>query len=49
MTPEAGPVARLARALTDWAERWIPDAFIFALLATVLVVAAAIFGTSTTL
>ena len=31
-------VARAALALTAWTERWIPDAFIFALLATVLVV-----------
>jgi len=37
-----GPVARLALALTEWTERWIPDAFIFALLATVIVVAAAL-------
>jgi short-chain fatty acids transporter len=43
-----GPVARLALTLTDWAERWIPDAFIFALLATVLVVAAAMAGTPAT-
>lgn len=42
MTDQDGPVARLARAMTDWSERWIPDAFIFALLATVLVVAAGI-------
>jgi short-chain fatty acids transporter len=36
-----GPVARLALALTAWTERWIPDAFIFALLATVIVVVSA--------
>jgi short-chain fatty acids transporter len=34
-------LARLALALTDWAERWIPDAFIFALLATFIVALAA--------
>lgn len=39
-----GPVTRLALALTDWSERWVPDAFVFALLATVLVVGA---GTAT--
>ncbi len=43
-----GPVARLALALTDWTERWIPDAFIFALLATVIVVAAALLLTPST-
>ena len=36
----SGPIARLALALTDWTERWIPDAFIFALLATLIVVGA---------
>src|SRR3954447_8542887 len=45
----AGPVARVALALTDWTERWVPDAFIFALIATVLVVAAALTATSATL
>lgn len=39
-----GPVARVALALTAWSERWVPDAFIFALLATGLVVVA---GTAT--
>jgi short-chain fatty acids transporter len=43
-----GPVARLALALTEWTERWIPDAFIFALLATVIVVAAALLLTPST-
>ena len=33
-----GPVARIALALTDWTERWVPDAFVFALIATVVVV-----------
>lgn len=32
---------RIAARFTGWAERWIPDAFIFALVATVLVVVAA--------
>ncbi len=34
MTEQPGPVARAALALTDWTERWVPDAFIFALIAT---------------
>ena len=42
MTEQPGPVARAALALTDWSERWLPDAFIFALLATVLVIVAAL-------
>src|SRR5689334_15062774 len=46
---EPGPVARAALALTDWAERWLPDAFIFALLATFIVVAAAVAATPSTL
>lgn len=36
-----GPLARLAARFTAWAERWIPDAYVFALLATVIVVIAA--------
>src|SRR5437762_13374423 len=48
MTEQPGPVARAALALTDWAERWVPDAFIFALLATVLVIAAALAATPAT-
>ena len=41
-------VARAALRLTAWTERWIPDAFIFALLATVLVFVAAIVWTPST-
>jgi short-chain fatty acids transporter len=41
----SGPIARLALALTAWTERWIPDAFIFALLATFIVFAAALGAT----
>ena len=37
-----GLVARAALRLTAWTERWIPDAFIFALLATILVFIAAV-------
>jgi short-chain fatty acids transporter len=39
---EPGLVARAAIRLTAWTEKWIPDAFIFALLATVIVFAAAL-------
>ena len=41
-----GLVARAALRLTAWTERWIPDAFIFALLATVLVFIAALIWTT---
>src|ERR1041385_1352364 len=46
---ELGAVARLALALTDWTERWLPDAFIFALLATFIVMAAAVTAGGATL
>ena len=42
MDEQPGLVARAALRLTAWTERWIPDAFIFALLATVLVFVAAL-------
>ncbi len=45
---EPGIIGRAALALTAWAERWIPDAFIFALLATVIVVVAALAWTPAT-
>src|SRR6476659_8316873 len=35
---EAGLLARMALALTAWTERWVPDAFVFALLATLIVI-----------
>jgi short-chain fatty acids transporter len=35
-------ISRLALALTAWTERWVPDAFIFALIATFIVFAAAL-------
>jgi len=38
---DEGVLARVAARFTAWAERWIPDAFVFALVATVLVVVAA--------
>jgi short-chain fatty acids transporter len=42
---QPGLVARIALRLTAWTERWVPDAFIFALLATVVVFVAAIVWT----
>lgn len=45
---EPGAIGRTALALTAWTERWIPDAFIFALAATVIVVAAALAWTPAT-
>src|SRR5712671_4607176 len=49
MTEQPGAVARAALALTDWTERWVPDAFIFALMATILVIGAALAATPATL
>ncbi len=49
MTEQPGPVARAALALTDWTERWVPDAFIFALIATLVVFGAALGATPATL
>jgi short-chain fatty acids transporter len=49
MTEQPGPVARVALALTDWTERWVPDAFIFALIATLLVIVAALTATPASL
>jgi short-chain fatty acids transporter len=43
-----GAVARAALVLTDWTERWVPDAFIFALAATVIVIFTAATATSST-
>ncbi len=42
--PPDGLLARVAAACTAWAERWIPDAFVFALAATALVIVAAVAG-----
>jgi short-chain fatty acids transporter len=42
-----GALARVALGLTAWSERWIPDAFVFALVATVLVVLAGVGLTDT--
>lgn len=35
---------RLGLALADWSERWFPDAFVFALVALIVVFAAALFA-----
>jgi short-chain fatty acids transporter len=42
-------ISRLALALTDWTERWVPDAFIFALLGTLIVVVAGVAFTPSSL
>ena len=42
MSDEGGLLARAADRFTGWAERWIPDAFVFALVATVIVLGTAI-------
>jgi short-chain fatty acids transporter len=44
-----GVVARAALALTAWTERWVPDAFIFALIATIIVVLAGLLATPSSL
>ncbi len=44
LDPPEGALARVAAACTAWAERWIPDAFVFALAATALVIVAAVAG-----
>jgi short-chain fatty acids transporter len=38
---EQGVLARLALGFTGWAEKWFPDAFIFAAVALVIVAAGA--------
>ena len=45
---QGSPVARLAISLTNWTERWVPDAFVFALMATFVVVIAALGATPST-
>jgi short-chain fatty acids transporter len=44
--PSARGLARLGMALADWAERWFPDAFIFALVALLIVFVAGLFAGS---
>lgn len=45
MDEQPGLIARAALRLTAWTEKWVPDAFIFALLATIIVFVAAIVWT----
>ncbi len=47
--PPAGLLARMALAITAWTEKWVPDAFIFALLATVVVLVAGVVFTPSSL
>lgn len=42
---DVGILARSALTLTAWTERWVPDAFVFALLATLVVVVAGVVAT----
>src|SRR6202171_6392859 len=46
---ETGILARMALALTDWTERWVPDAFVFALVATLIVIVAGVAFTPSSL
>ena len=46
---KTGFLARMALALTDWSERWVPDAFVFALIATLIVIGAAVAFTPSSL
>ncbi len=46
---DTGLLARLALALTAWTERYVPDAFIFALIGTLIVVVAGITFTPSSL
>ncbi len=39
---DRGLFARLGASLSDWSERWFPDAFVFALLAAIIVAVAAL-------
>jgi short-chain fatty acids transporter len=45
---DRGSIERMASWLTSTAERWVPDAFVFALAGTVIVVGAALAATSST-
>src|SRR4030095_14987382 len=46
---EPGLLARMALALTAWTERWVPDAFVFALVATLIVIVAGVAFTPSSL
>jgi short-chain fatty acids transporter len=43
---QSGRFARLGLALADWSQRWFPDAFVFALLALIIVFVAGLFSGS---
>lgn len=42
-SPFEAPLARWGISLAGWAERWFPDAFVFALMAIIVVAVAAVF------
>ncbi len=39
---DEGAIARLGSALADWSEKWFPDAYVFAVMAVLIVCAAAL-------
>ena len=47
--PDTGLIARSAIALTAWTERYVPDAFIFALIGTLIVIVAGVTATPSSL
>jgi short-chain fatty acids transporter len=49
LNASSGPIARAALALTQWSERWVPDAFVFALAGTFIAFVAALIVTPSTL
>ena len=44
---DSGALTRMGMALSDWAERWFPDALVFAMLAIVVVFVAGLSVRST--
>jgi short-chain fatty acids transporter len=45
--PEESYLARLALRFTEWAEKWFPDAYIFAAIAVIIVACAALLNGAT--
>src|SRR5258708_20186332 len=45
--PQESYLARLALRFTEWAEKWFPDAYIFAALAAIMVACAALLNGAT--
>ncbi|MGZ3703870.1 MAG: TIGR00366 family protein, partial [Bdellovibrionota bacterium] len=43
-SPDVSALEAFASTVTDWAERWFPDSYIFAVLAVVIVALGAIFA-----